>query len=126
MSLKNYSLSLQRLIEKTPFVVAFNFSYEERPPSAALIRGNVFFSEGSQLDFKEFILSHPKIQVIKYAYHYRRCNEFIFRYDNAFDPLARNFLTYPGHKHLPSALRPANQPTLSEVLTEILSTIINP
>ena len=92
MSLKDYSLSIQRLLEKTPFIVAINFSHEERPPSAGLIKGNLFFSEGSQLDFKEFVLSQPRIVVVKYAYNYRRGRDIIFRYDNAFDPLAKSFL----------------------------------
>ena len=126
MSLKDYSLSIQRLLEKTPFIVAINFSYEERPPSAGLIKGNLFFSEGSQLDFKEFVLSQPRIIVVKYAYNYRRGRDIIFRYDNAFDPLAKSFFTYPVHKHLPSGIFPAHQPSLAEVLNEIQSTIKTP
>ena len=126
MSLKDYSLSIQRLLEKTPFIVSTNFSHEERPPSAGLIKGNLFFSEGSQLDFKEFVLSQPRIIVVKYAYNYRRGRDIIFRYDNAFDPLAKSFFTYPVHKHLPSGIFPAHQPSLAEVLNEILSTIKTP
>jgi hypothetical protein len=90
MPFTDYIATLQELLAATPFVTATALSYEERPPSAGLIKGWLVFADGSQLDFKEFLLIRPTLQVIKYGYHYRAGQRLIFRYDNANDPAARH------------------------------------
>lgn len=121
MSLKKYLTDLQTLIEETPLVISTSFYYEERPPSAGLIKGTLIFADDSQLDFKEFIITQPTFQIIKYAYNYRKENLLIFRYDNANDPAARNLQTYPSHKHIPQGILEAQQPSFEQVLQEITS-----
>jgi hypothetical protein len=121
MPLKNYLATLQALLADTLFVTSTSFNYEERPPTAGLVKGTLVFTDGSQLDFKEFLIIQPTLQVVKYAYHYRKGNLFIFRYDNANDPAARNLPTYPSHKHVPQGILEAQQPSLSQVLQEIVS-----
>jgi uncharacterized protein DUF6516 len=121
MSLRDYVAALQGLLAVTPFITAISFAYDERPPSAGFIRGSVFFVDGSQLDFKEFLIVQPRQRIVKYGYHYRKGNQLIFRYDNASDPAARNFSTYPHHKHVPAGLLAAEQPSLRDVLHEILT-----
>lgn len=121
MFLNDYVASLQRLLAATPFITGTALSYEERPPSAGLIRGSLVFTDGSQLDFKEFLLTQPTLRVIKYGYHYRTGDRLIFRYDNANDPAARHLSTFPHHKHVPSGLLAADQPSLRHVLEEIVS-----
>lgn len=100
MSIKDYLATLQALLAATPFVTGTSLSYEERPASAGLTTGCVRFIDGSQLDFKEFLISQPTLRVIKYGYHYRMRNRLIFRYDNANDPAARHLPTFPHHKHV--------------------------
>jgi hypothetical protein len=121
MPLKAHLAALQALVVATPFVAATSFSYDERPPSAGLIKGSVVFVDGSQLDIKEFLLTQPTVRVIKYGYHYRRGSTLIFRYDNANDPAARGLPTFPSHKHTPLGLLAAEQPSLAHVLQEIVS-----
>lgn len=121
MPLKNYLTSLQALIAGTPFITSTSFFYEERPPTAGLLKGTLIFADGSQLDFKEFLIIQPTLQVVKYAYNYRKGNLSIFRYDNANDPAAKNLPTYPSHKHIAKDILPAQQPSLSQVLQEIVS-----
>jgi hypothetical protein len=121
MPLKNYLATLQALIAETPFVNSTSIFYEERPPTAGLVKGTLVFADGSQLDFKEFIIAQPSLQIIKYAYNYRKEHLFIFRYDNANDPAARNLPTYPSHKHVPQGILEAQQPSLRQVLQEIVS-----
>jgi len=65
MSLKNYLATLQALIAETPFVNSTSIFYEERPPTAGLVKGTLVFADGSQLDFKEFFIIQPKLQVVK-------------------------------------------------------------
>jgi hypothetical protein len=65
MPLKDYVTALQALLAATPFVTATSLSYEERPPSAGLIKGTITFTDGSQLDFKEFLIIEPPLHVFK-------------------------------------------------------------
>ena len=102
MPFRDYVTALPTLLATTPFVTATSLSYEERPPAAGLIKGWLVFADGSQLDFKEFLLTRPTLQVIKYGYHYRAGQRLFFRYDNANDPAARHLSTFPHHKHTPA------------------------
>lgn len=83
------------------------------------------FHDGSLLDFDEAVLlRNEQIVKLRYAYHYQNeSGEVIFRYDNA--PHYPNILTYPHHKHVGSAVEPAQVPDLSEVLREIEQMIFN-
>ena len=126
MPFTDYIATLQELLAATPFVTATSLSYEERPPSAGLIKGWLVFADGSQFDFKEFLLIRPTLQVIKYGYHYRAGQRLIFRYDNANDPAARHLLTFPHHKHMPAGLLAAAQPSLHQVLQESVSQLALP
>ena len=121
MSLKDYLATLQGVLAETSFVTSTSINYEERPPTAGIIKGTLLFTDGSQLDFKEFIITQPMLQIIKHAYNYRKGNLFIFRYDNANDPAAKNLPTYPSHKHVPQGILEAQQPSVSQVLQEIVS-----
>jgi len=99
MSLKDYLAPLQGVLAETPFVTSTSINYEERSPTAGRIKGTLLFTDGSQLDFKAFIITQPTLQIIKYAYNYRKKHLLIFRYDNAYDPATRHLSTYPSHKH---------------------------
>lgn len=121
MLLRDYVANVQELVNTTPLVTATALSYEERPPSAGLIKGSLTFANGSQLDFKEFVVIQPMLSVIKYGYHYRMGNRLIFRYDNANDPAAKHLSTFPHHRHEPSRLVASEQPSLKLVLQEIVS-----
>ena len=126
MPFRDYITTLQGLLATTPFVTATSLSYEERPPAAGLVKGWLVFANGAQLDFKEFLLTQPTLRVIKYGYHYRAGSRLIFRYDNANDPAARHLPTFPHHKHTPSGLLEADQPSLQQILHEIVSQLTLP
>jgi len=121
MPLTEYVAGLQTIIAQTPFVTTTSLYYEDRPPSAGFIKGTVGFFDGSQLDFREFLVTHPTVHVIKYGYQYRMGDQLVFRYDNANDPAARDLATFPHHKHLPGALVATEQISLQPVLREIVS-----
>jgi len=126
MPLKDYLATLQALFSETPFVTSISLHYEERPPTAGLIKGTLDFADGSQLDFREFLITQPVLQVVKYGYNYRRRELPIFRYDNANDPAAKNLITYPCHKHVAQEILAAPQPSLGQVLQEITSKLTFP
>jgi len=120
MSLRDYVSSLQAAIAAAPFVTTTSLAFEERPPSGGFIKGQIVFIDGSLLDFKEFLITQPTVQIVKYGYHYRRGSSLIFRYDNASDPAAKSLSTFPLHKHVPAGLLSAEQPSLEQVLQEIV------
>ena len=126
MPFTDYITTLQELLAATPFVTGTSLSYEERHPSVGLIKGWLVFADGSQLDFKEFLLTRPTLQVIKYGYHYRTGQRLLFRYDNANDPAARHLPTFPHHKHTPAGLLAAEHSSLPQVLQEIVSQLALP
>jgi hypothetical protein len=122
MHLKDYVSVLQIRLAATPFVTATSLSYEERPPTAGVIKGTLLFTDNSQLDFKEFIITEPTFRIIKYAYNYQKNEQLFFRYDNANDPAARDLPTFPCHKHISSSvILGAEKPSLDQVLKEIIS-----
>lgn len=123
MFLREYVADLQTLLDSTPFITAVSLAYEERPPIAGLIKGTVSFTDGSQLDLREFLITRPNFHIIKYAYHYRKGNQLIFRYDNANDPQARNLPSFPSHKHVASGILEVEKPSWKQVLQEIVAQI---
>jgi hypothetical protein len=49
-----------------------------------------------------------------------REDRLIFRYDNSADITARDFATYPHHKHVGDIIEVSTAPSLSDVLAEII------
>ena len=123
MPMKDYVAKIQEVVSVTSFVTSTSLTYEERPPSGGFIKATLVFVDGSQLNFKEFLLFQPTLRILKYGYHYQKGRQLIFRYDNANDPAARSFSTFPSHKHLPSGLLAASKPSLEQVLQEITSSL---
>jgi len=85
-----------------------------------LIRGRVFFWDTSYLDLYEVVNTELGYPVrVHYAYTYIREGQRVFRYDNA--PHHPEIATHPHHKHIgpTDRLAPADQPSLSQVLSEI-------
>ena len=69
---------------------------------------------------REVVSTEPGYPVrVRYAYAYVREGQRVLRYDNA--PHHPEIVTYPHHKHVGAAerLAPADQPSLSQVLSEI-------
>lgn len=98
--MKAYVSRLVELLDLHPYLEARQLTIDERPPDAAYVRLQIIFIDGSKLHFKEFLVIRHRSKIIKYGYQYLAANDsLVFRYDNAFDPAARNLSTYPEHKH---------------------------
>jgi hypothetical protein len=119
MQLAEYAERIRTHILQAPNVLSHSLAYEDRPPTAGIVKGSVTFSDGSRFHFKEFLrLAEPVIR-LKYAYQYvSATGSFLFRYDNALDPAAKHLATYPDHKHLPDGMAPAESPQLDQALRE--------
>lgn len=119
MQLTEYAARVRSQILQTPNVLSHSLAYEDRPPTAGLLKGSVTFSDGSRFHFNEFLrLTDPVIR-LKYAYHYvSETGHLVFRYDNALDPAAKHLTSYPDHKHLPGGILPSESPLLDQALRE--------
>lgn len=120
MQLAEYVEHVQAHILQTPYVVSHSLTYEDRPPTAGLVKGSLLFSDDSRLHFKEFLRLVRPVVRLKYAYHYvSATGHLLFRYDNALDPAAKHLSSYPDHKHLPNGITLSPAPSLEQILHEI-------
>lgn len=121
MQVKEYLSVLLALFSRNPYIKNQNINFEERAPDAGMIRGVITFIDDSSLHLKQFFTIRPEgINILKYGYHYATGdNDLIFRYDNAADPDAKSFSTYPSHKHTSNGIKEANRPDMQHVLDEI-------
>src|SRR5215475_5746097 len=64
--------------------------------------------------------SETKGFIIEVYCTYMREGRLMFRYDNSADITARDFATYPHHKHVGDIIQVSSAPSLAEVLAEIV------
>ncbi len=119
MRVAEHADALREQIRRTPFLVTHNLAYEARTPYAGLVYGSAIFADGSTLHFREYLHGQETLERLKYSYHYAYGAQMIFRFDNAWDPAARDLPTYPHHLHTPEGIQASHAPTLSEVLQMI-------
>ncbi len=117
-----YVQSLERSIRALGKKVrGFNIVPQRREEEFAFISGEIKFSDGTFLHFREYVeLKENEVpRRYKYAYHYQRADEtIIFRYDNARH--FSNLPTAPHHKHIgDDEVIAADAPDLQTVLKEI-------
>lgn len=122
MIIDDYFASLERSLIQSPLVGSLEdpFTCLASDDYNGLVRGRVFFWDGSYLDLYEVVSTELGYPVrVSYAYTYLREGQRAFRYDNA--PHHPEIITYPHHKHIgpQDRLAPADQPTLSQVMAEI-------
>jgi len=116
-----YVQSLSNAIAASPVTSAFNVALDKRTPQVGLIRGEVYFVDGSCLYFRELVEASPSATLCRmYSYHYQDADKtLIFRYDDtSHHP---NLNTFPHHKHAgdESNVIAAPPPALTDVLHEI-------
>jgi len=102
-------------------VSGFNIVPQRREEEFAFVSGEIKFSDGTFLHFREYVelKDGEAPRCYKYAYHYQRADgTIIFRYDNARH--FSNLPTAPHHKHIgENEVIEADAPDLQTVLKEI-------
>jgi hypothetical protein len=100
--------------------VDYEISYEESEGRVGAITATLWFADASRLDFTE-VLEMRAYRPIKhrYSYHYMRGDKMVFRYDNA--EHHQRLKTFPHHKHVGRKVVAAPEPTLKQVLEEIVT-----
>jgi hypothetical protein len=122
MTIDDYFIALERSLRQNirtgqiqePFTCLASDDYN------GLLRCRVSFWDNSFLDIYEVVNTEFGYPVrAHYAYTYIRADQCLFRYDNA--PHHPEIPTHPHHKHIGPGdrLAPTDQPTLSQILTEI-------
>ena len=115
-----YLQSLLDLVAASPIVRASDVTIDKRTPRLGLIRGDLYFADGSRLHFRELVEAEDKVIRRMYSYHYQDTDaNLIFRYDDT--PHHPDLDTFPHHKHDGGEMNvvTAVPPDLPAVLREI-------
>jgi hypothetical protein len=78
-----YLQSLLDLVAASPIARASDVTIDKRTPRLGLIRGDLYFADGSRLHFRELVEAQDKVIRRTYSYHYQDTDaNLIFRYDD--------------------------------------------
>lgn len=100
LQIEDYFHQIQHIIESCRVLRASNVVYDKRGTYEGLIRGELYFVDGSVLHFREMIDVEMRIDRLMYTYQYMTVTKtLIFRYDNTGHHKRLNLSTYPHHKH---------------------------
>jgi hypothetical protein len=126
MLFNTYQTSIIAIIQKymnDDWMLSFNFSVDSRSDYVGFIQGNLEFSQGSRLFFKEYIDLQESIEKLSYSFHYQdHENNLIFRYDNA---KHKPDLGYTNHKHIQNKIIESEIPNIEQVILEIINDYLN-
>lgn len=118
--IEDYMQALLNAAANSPIVRASNIQLDKRTNRSGLIRGDLFFGDGSRLYFRELVNIEDQVARLMYSYHYQDgAGQLIFRYDDT--PHHTELDGFPHHKHIgaESKVIASEPPTLVSVLGEI-------
>lgn len=121
-----YFDDLRAVIAASPVVRLFSLHTERRSDEIGFLRGDLSFSDGSRLHFREYVRQAEGASAERYTYTYRfqrADGTLVFRYDNT--PHYPDLPNAPHHKHDGGEANviSASAPNLAAVLKEIESLI---
>ncbi|MCP4107341.1 MAG: hypothetical protein GY749_17660 [Desulfobacteraceae bacterium] len=123
MKIEDYFRKIQNTADSCAVVRLKNITYDKRGTYEGFIRGELHFSDGSVLHFREFTdTGTTPPERIMYTYHYAdSADRLIFRYDNTGHHRKLGLPTWPHHKHEGSEtnVTASEAPELDKVLQEI-------
>ena len=115
--IEKYFLQIEHIIQEFSNIRSLSVKKKIYNVRQGYISGSIVFENGYRLEFAE-VKNTDVIPKIKYRYQYMNENmEPIFRYDNA--PHHSEIKTFPHHKHELDGVTASNEPSFSDVLTEI-------
>lgn len=113
-----YFLQIERIFQEFPNIRSLSLKKKLYNAKQGYISGSVIFENGYRLDFVEVKNTDMKPKV-KYRYQYMdEKQSMIFRYDNA--PHHSDIKTFPHHKHERNEIKASDEPTLYDVLLEVV------
>ncbi|NIM16587.1 MAG: hypothetical protein GTO45_31790 [Candidatus Aminicenantes bacterium] len=122
--ISDYILQVKTSIEKRPSVLSSKLIVDNRGDVVLYLKGEIVFTNQSELHFKEYIVSIPQLKKIAYSYHYQDAEKnMIFRHDNAeHHPELENF---PHHKHVDQQTVSSEEVSLDDILDSIVNDMLN-
>jgi len=100
LRIESYFQQIQDAVAACRVLQASNVAYDQRGVYEGLIRGELYFVDGSVLHFREAVDTELTIDRLMYTYQYMAATKaLIFRYDNTGHHKKLNLPTYPHHKH---------------------------
>lgn len=120
--ISEYISHVKEIIESLPHVLSEKLIADNRGDVVLYLKGEIVFTNHSELHFKEYFISVPDFKKLAYSYHYQDVvKELIFRHDNAeHHPELENF---PHHKHVKDKTLSSKELSLEEVLETIIDQI---
>jgi hypothetical protein len=100
LRIEAYFRQVNEAIADCAVVQTFNVTYDKRGTHEGFIRGEIYFRDGSRLQFREFVDVEIISDRLMYSYHFTDTSgQFVFRYDNTGHHKNLNLSTHPHHKH---------------------------
>ncbi len=126
LSVETYFQQLRDAFATCRVLQASNVTYDKRGTHEGLLRGDLYFIDGSVLHFREVVDTELTIDRLMYVYQYMTAGKaLIFRYDNTGHHKRLNLPTYPHHKHEGSEdkVMASQAPDLIAILREVESLV---
>jgi hypothetical protein len=118
--IEDYLQSLLNIAAASPIISASNSVLDKRTNRSGLIRGDLYFSDGSRLHFRELVNVQEVVVRLMYRYHYQGSdNQLVFRYDDTPHHLELSGFPHQKHSILKKNISTSEPPNLLDVLTEI-------
>lgn len=116
--IEGYFSEIERIVQPFPNIRSLTLNKKIHNSNQGLISGVIVFENGCRLDFVE-VKNMMARHKVKYRYQYMdEQKQLIFRYDNA--PHHPGIANFPHHKHEEDEVGASDEPTLYEVLLEIV------
>jgi hypothetical protein len=79
--ISDYISQVKKTIEKLPCVLSDELIIDNRGDVVLYLKGEIVFTNQSELHLKEYFISVPEFKKIAYSYHYQDVEKkLIFRY----------------------------------------------
>ena len=126
MRIEAYFRQIEKIIEACAVIQLSNVTYEKRGTHEGLMRGELYFVDGSTLHLREFVDVEITADRLMYAYQFMDSSKnLVFCYDNTGHHKKLGLSTYPHHKHDEGEKNviPSAAPDLAAILQEIESLV---
>ncbi len=116
--IETYFTQVESTLRDFPNIRTYTLTKKVYNLKQGYISGTIVFENGSRLEFVE-VKDIELVGKLKYRYQYMGEEQgLIFRYDNA--PHHVDVGTFPHHKHILSGVQESREPTLHDILLEIV------
>ena len=122
MRIEAYFRQIEKIIEACAVIQLSNVTYEKRGTHEGLMRGELYFVDGSTLHLREFVDVEITVDRLMHTYQFiDSLKNMVFRYDNTGHHKKLRLSTYPHHKYDgdENNVIPSAAPDLTAVLQEI-------